>query len=219
MVLEQPKKDIINSSEFRSFFLLKFTKALIKESQAEEIMELENTLKEEERGVEELELPEKINLPQKTAIAQNQRTHTRLRIRPSGPVRIPEPRLPPRLQYLRPTPTKMQIDLGELNPLISNSMIDSIECNGPNTNVLARGRTGAKKTGIVLSDKEVDDVIKKFSEQSKIPIEEGIHKIVHGKLILSAIVSKTIGSKFIIKKMAFKPQAPQGMMPGPPRRF
>ena len=64
---------------------------------------------------------------------------------------------------------------------------------------------GTKKTNIILSREEVDQIIKKFSETTKIPIQEGIFKVVVGKLILSAIISEVIGSKFIIKKMMYAP--------------
>ena len=67
------------------------------------------------------------------------------------------------------------------------------------------GRMGRKKTGTVLSKEEIDEVIKTFSEAAKIPISEGIFKVVFGKLILSAILSDVIGSKFIIKKMSGPP--------------
>ena len=45
-------------------------------------------------------------------------------------LRIPEIRLPPRLQYLRPRPTELEIDLAKLNPLVKDQAVKIIECNG-----------------------------------------------------------------------------------------
>ncbi|MEJ2268006.1 MAG: hypothetical protein P8X70_02940 [Nanoarchaeota archaeon] len=64
---------------------------------------------------------------------------------------------------------------------------------------------GVKPTGIILNKKEIDKVIKTFSEKSMIPIHEGVFRVVVGRLILSAIISEVTGSKFIIKKMFYSP--------------
>ena len=64
---------------------------------------------------------------------------------------------------------------------------------------------GTKRTNIILSKEDISDVIKKFSETTKIPLQEGIFRVAIGKLILSAIISEVIGSKFIIKKMMYSP--------------
>ena len=117
------------------------------------------------------------------------------------PLFIPEPKLPPHLEYLQPIPTAgVEIDLFKLNPLIKDGAVRIIEVN-PDEKVIVSGTMGTKLTDIVLNKEDIDRVINKFSEVSKIPINEGIYKIVVGNLILSAIISETIGAKFIIKKM------------------
>jgi len=120
-------------------------------------------------------------------------------------LRIPEPRLPPRLQYLKPIPTSKEIDIGKLNPLVKDPMVRMIQCNGPEENIVVDGRMGTKTTGIILTKEEIDEVIKKFSQSAKIPVEEGITRIVRGRLILLAVVSKVVSSKFTIKKMSYFP--------------
>jgi hypothetical protein len=117
---------------------------------------------------------------------------------------IPETKLPPHLQYLRPTPTQKEIELGKLDPLIKDPIIKAIECQGPDKPIIVHTPT-KKTTKIALSKEEIDEVINKFSYAAKIPIEEGVIKIVAGKLVLSAIVSDIVGSKFLIKKMMYQP--------------
>lgn len=127
-------------------------------------------------------------------------------------LRIPEIKLPLRLQYLRPTPKNIKIDLLKLTPLVNDPAVRHIECNGPDKPVMVEGKMGRKKTKIILNKEDIENIINKFAELSKIPIHEGIYRVVLGKLVFSAIISNIVGSKFIIKKMAaYSP----GIMPRP----
>lgn len=120
-----------------------------------------------------------------------------------------EPEIPLELQYLKPTPTDTEIDLGKLNALIRDPMVQTIICNGPDEYIVVQGRMGTKKTNIILNMDEVNEVIKKFSEASKIPSQEGLFKVAVGKLIFSAIISEVVSSKFTIRKMLNAPMAPR----------
>lgn len=114
---------------------------------------------------------------------------------------IPESRFPSHLQYIQPTPVNKDIELGKLNILVNDPQVKVIECHGPGENITVTGGMGMKKTGIILEKEEIDNIIKKFSEETKIPVQEGIFKVVAGRLIFLAIISDIVGSKFIIKKM------------------
>lgn len=128
-----------------------------------------------------------------------------------SPLKIPEIRFPKRLQYLTPIPTNREIDLAKLNPLIQDPKVKIIECHGPDQNLIVKGEMGTKKARIILNKEEIKKVIQRFSSATKIPIQEGVYKVVIGKLILSAIISDVIGSKFIIKKMS--PYSPRFIAP------
>lgn len=120
----------------------------------------------------------------------------------SSRIQIVESKLPSTVQHIRPIPMQVEINLKKLSPLIKDPLVRIMECNGPGENIFVTGTMGRKRTGIILNKEEVDEIIKIFSESTKIPIEEGMNKIAFGKLVLSAIVSEVIGSKFIIKKMS-----------------
>ncbi len=222
-----PKKQMKQTTkEFRMFFLLEFTKELIKHSGKAEIFELENVLKEENKE-KEYEKKKLIHTIRKSFIQEERDWQIKNKLKQLKPLpkpitvkrnilikpqykqirvlRIPEPKLPQRLQYLRPTPTNRQIDLNKLNPLIKDPIVKSIECNGPDENIIVKGTMGIKKTKIILSKEEINQIIEKFSESTKIPIQEGVFKVVFGKLILTAIISEVIGSKFIIRKIMYNP--------------
>jgi len=200
--------------EFRALFLLKFTNELIKNS-AEDFIKLENIIKRDQENIRKGILPElnkQISIPK---IQRNIPQKTQLRI----PMRqkqlsIPHQRFPQRLQYIRPVPTEKQIDLGKLNPLIKDSKVKIIECNGPSTKVRVKGSMGIKESKISLTKEEIKEVINVFSAATKIPVQSGVVRIALGKLVLSAIISETIGSKFIIEKM----QPPQRFNPPQLRR-
>ena len=114
--------------------------------------------------------------------------------------------MPQTFQYLKPTPTNTEIDLGRLNAFAQDPLVKVIECNGPDENIIVHGSMGTKPTNIILKKEEIDEIIKRFAEAAKIPQDEGIFKAVFGKLILSAIISETVGSKFVIRKMMYTPR-------------
>jgi hypothetical protein len=135
--------------------------------------------------------------------------------RPLPVLRIPEPKLPPEFQYLQPFPTQKEIDLGKLNPLIRDPFVRTIECNGADKKIIVTGSMGRKPTNTILSEEEIEDIVDRFSKATRIPVNPGVYKVVIGKLILSAVLSDIVGSKFIIRKMKYEPvlgNRQQGMM-------
>jgi len=212
---EQSLKQKFSDSKKR-FILLQFTKELIRHSGKGEILELENILKDqsEERKKESTEELTKIVEETKKPREELRRSLGFDSFRPlqkprqvrrsNLPIlRIPRPKLPPRFQYLKPIPTGVKIDLGKLDPLAKDPLVKNIECNGPNQNIIVEGTMGRKKTHITLNRREIDEMIDKFSKAAKIPIYEGVFRVVVGKFIFSAIISEMIGSKFIIRKIVY----------------
>jgi hypothetical protein len=234
------------SKDFGVFFLLQFTRELIRHSLPKEVeinvtqldkeeikQKVKQTLKEEsklgkqelspsilKRDLEPSPLIVKPRIKQQIRIPTGNPLPIRkplLMRRPlvqknllSPQLKIPEPVFPKRLQYLKPIPTNREIDLGKLNRLIKDPLVNIIECNGQNQNIIVNGTMGRKKTDIILSKEEMDEVFDKFSEATKIPLQDGIFKVVVGRLILLAIISEVVSSVFIIKKMLYSP----GYYPG-----
>jgi len=192
------------SDETKAFFLLKFTRELIRNSVREELIQLETILEKEKKDTHQ-EIIKKIKERAKPNTKKEliEPFPTVIKRSPIPLLRIPKPILPKSLQYLKPAPTKLEIDLGKLNPLIKDPLVNLMECHGTDEPIIVRGKMGVKKTNIILNGEEIDQTIKKFSEAAKIPIHGGVLRIVVGRLVLSAIISEIIGSKFIIKKMAY----------------
>jgi len=123
----------------------------------------------------------------------------------TSPLKIPRQTLPPRFGYLKPIPTRREIDLGSLNPLVNDPLVKNIECNGSDKNIIVEGSMGRRTTAIKLDRKEIDEVIEKFSRAAKIPVSEGIFRVVYGRFTFSAIISEMVSSKFIIRKTVYTP--------------
>jgi hypothetical protein len=209
-----------SSLNFKKSFLLLFTKELIRHSVTKDIFKLQNIIEKEQskRVLEKKEIPKRevisplkteFNLEQQKAVPVTRR-FTRPITKP--PLFIPEPKLPPHLQYLKPIPAPaVEIDLLNLNPLIKDPAVRVIECN-PDERAIVTGTMGTKPTDIILNKEDIDTIINRFSEISKIPVSEGIYRVIAGNLILSAIISEVIGSRFIIRKMATFPIPGQALV-------
>ena len=199
-----------SSVELKTLVLLNFTKRLIisKNPMGFFLVKQELPKTKKEEFVEKIKkignfesLSE--NFGQEKIKIQTQRKISLQRPIQTAPIlKIPETRLPPQFAYLRPYATnEIDLDLGELNPFLVDSAVNVIESNGPDKAVIVKGGMGTKPTNVILSEQEINNIIQIFSKKSKIPAGEGFTKIVLGKYVLSAIVSKETGSKFIITKL------------------
>ncbi len=117
-------------------------------------------------------------------------------------LRVPKVSLPPYLRSIKPVPSnKVSIDLGKLNPFVRDPNVLSIETYGENEVVYVNGAMGRKPTNLRLSKTEIEEVINRFSEASKIPKSEGLFKVAVGKLLLTATISESVSPRFIIEKI------------------
>ena len=108
---------------------------------------------------------------------------------------FPKPEIP------MPEPTGEIISLGKLNYLIQDPRVTVIECPGPEKFILAKttGQPAITKTS--LNSHEIKEIIENFSQRAKIPIIPGLFKAAVGNLIITAVISELVGSRFILTKM------------------
>ncbi len=215
------------SKSFKKLFLLYFTKELILHSSEGEFIRLQNLTEvprlRKQEEVKEFLHSVKTKIPlKKRELEKDDLTFSQIfkDIEPKLSLQkrrltIPEPTLPAHLQYLRPVPRNIEIDLEKLNPLIKDPAVKFIECNGPDEHIIVRGGMGIKPTSIILSKEEINKIIKTFSQISRIPTHDGIYRVVVGRLILSAIISDVIGTKFTIKKLFYSPYFKGQTYPNP----
>lgn len=107
------------------------------------------------------------------------------------------------LTSIKPEPQKRPegFALGKLESLLKDVSIQSIECPGSGRNILIKKHNKINVTKIILSQAEIKEIINGFSEKARIPIVGGILKAAVGDLVISAIISEFVGSRFIINRI------------------
>ena len=206
----------------RIIFLKRFAAELIihsKKSEASKKIQIEKLKQKFLQPIETpgkaFEKPIKPSIFRRPVYAKREPTLYRLPI-PKRPIQIQKQALQkPALQ--RPQITKQQralisvepepqarpegFALGKLGPLLKDTSIQSIECPGPGKNLLIKRYNKINITKIILNQAEVSSIINDFSEKARIPITGGILKAAVGDLVISAVVSEFVGSRFIINKI------------------
>lgn len=200
--------------DVKRMFPFFFTLEMIKHTATGELVRLDGTLKRKEnlwlrKSAKKEDLSRKEN-PRMDSVGQ--KILSRLKRRKNvgfttpelKPITVPNQVIPRDLEYLRPPAPPVsggkKLNLGKLSVLISDPGVKTLECKGSGRNVTVSGNSGVKRTGIVLSEEEMEGIIKGFCTATRIPFSKGDLKIISGRLVLTANVSDE-GSGFKIEKI------------------
>ncbi len=85
-------------------------------------------------------------------------------------------------------------------PFIKDIFVQSIECKGPDTPLLVLKGGIIQVTNIILSKEEIDLIMQEISNETRIPLMQGLFKALHGRLIITAAISDFVGTRFILEK-------------------
>ena len=96
-------------------------------------------------------------------------------------------------------------------PLINNPMISSVECPGHGKNFIINKSGLIQAISMSLTQEEIDEIMDEFSSKTKIPLIKGVFRAALGNLIISAVLSDFVGTRFHIEKIHPMQQPP---MPG-----
>ena len=88
-----------------------------------------------------------------------------------------------------------------LNALIRNPAINEIECIGVDNPLMIKIRGMTQKTQVKLTIEEIYDLIAEFSQKTRIPVINGSIKAALNNMIITAVLSETLGPRFILQKM------------------
>lgn len=94
-----------------------------------------------------------------------------------------------------------ELDLGKIEQFLKDPSIQSIECPGPGRNLLLKRYNKINTTKVTLNQVEITNIINNFAQQARIPVVGGILKAAVGDLVISAVVSEFVGSRFILNKI------------------
>ena len=113
------------------------------------------------------------------------------------------PQLQPSMSIVQPEtqPRPENLELGKLAPFLKDQSIQLIECSGPGRNLLVKRYSKINTTKVTLNQVEITNIINNFAQQARIPVMGGILKAAVGDLVISAVISEFVGSRFIINKI------------------
>ncbi len=98
------------------------------------------------------------------------------------------------------TPAMPLLSLRKLQPFIIDPSVRSIECPGPGKPLLVMRNGRAQVVSILLTQEEITEILKEMSQKTRIPLLPGLFKTAWGSLLLTAVVSEFVGTRFIIEK-------------------
>jgi hypothetical protein len=164
--------------------------------------EVKEKLKKPAEKFEEKKLNEESFEPKNQMVRRG--VSKRREIPPQKPrvLRIPKISLPRHLNEIRPVPSeRVSVELGKLDPFVRDPNVLTIETEGENEPLYVTGSFGRKPINVKLSKTEIEEVINRFSEKSKIPKNLGLFKVAVGKLLLTAMISDSVSPRFVLEKI------------------
>jgi|TARA_B100001971_G_scaffold214797_1_gene254396 hypothetical protein len=100
---------------------------------------------------------------------------------------------------------------GKITPFLREKTISSIECLGPGVPITIVKMGQRQITNITLTPEEIRGILDEVATESHIPLLEGVFRAAVEEFSISAVISRIVGSKFIIKK-----NTPYAMLEGRP---
>lgn len=95
-----------------------------------------------------------------------------------------------------------QIRLGSLKKIesiLNDPTVQSIECTGPEKPLLLNQGGITRSAPVRFTKEEIDAILQEASKKTRIPLTGGIFTAALGDIIMSAVISDFIGSRFIIE--------------------
>ncbi len=87
-----------------------------------------------------------------------------------------------------------------LDQWLSDATIESIECMGPDQNLIIKRNGSITQSTTHLTQSEIQKLVEDLSKQANIPLAEGILKAETPQWTVIGIVSEFGGSRFLIQK-------------------
>jgi hypothetical protein len=109
--------------------------------------------------------------------------------------------IPPQLLLAQTPKTSGESGMKKIEPLLKDISVLSIECSGPEKNLLLKRNNQTNIARITLTQSDINDIVDDFSKKAMIPVVGGILKAAVGNTVISAVISEFVGSRFIITKI------------------
>ncbi len=113
-------------------------------------------------------------------------------------------------QAPRPAPRKAPLvpinlfqnppNYGKLNMVVRDPFIQFIECPGPDQRLIVTRNGQKQQTNVVLTSEEIKMLLQNVSAKTKIPLLNGVFRVSWDNMVINAVISDNLDSRFLIKK-------------------
>lgn len=211
-----PAKSPEQSQKLREDFLELFVRSLIehsyKPSKKQDFPLNELQRMQEEALKEKKDISERTNFPMSLSIMNQKKAQTRPQSSPQMPFLPAHPLAKaqpfPTMQMPKIAPQPMpsagkgsSVNLGKVTSLLRDPSVFSVECPGPTKNVLVNRAGTIQTTPLTLTKEEINTLMENISDKTRIPLISGVFKAAYQDIIVTAVVSDFVGTRFIIQKM------------------
>ncbi len=87
-----------------------------------------------------------------------------------------------------------------ISPILADPTVQSINCPGPDKNITVMRNGIIQIVAMSFNVLDIEAFLKDISEKTKIPLLPGLFKVVYQNLIITAVISEFVGTKFMIEK-------------------
>ena len=91
--------------------------------------------------------------------------------------------------------------MDRLMPIMNDRQVTSIECPGANKNIVVRKGMMKQNAPIIFSEDDISKIMDEISNKTKIPVIEGLFKVMINNLLFTALVSEFAGTRFKMEKI------------------
>ncbi len=99
-----------------------------------------------------------------------------------------------------PNPLILSSAFAKINNLLKDPSIQSIECTGQGKPILVNKSGLIQTSNVILTKDEISSILEEISDKTKIPLIQGLFKAMLGNLIITAVISDFVGTRFIMQK-------------------
>lgn len=126
---------------------------------------------------------------------------------PKTPSMIHSVKKPPQPKPLEmplpPPPTKtpqQTINLGKITKFLMDPSVFAVECPGVGKHLLINRSGVIQTSSVTLNKEEIETLMREISQATRIPLATGLFKAAFQDLVITAILSDFIETKFMIQK-------------------
>jgi len=117
------------------------------------------------------------------------------------PVIMQTPIIIQKPEVIQKTPEKINLPIMDrISPILADPSVQSINCPGPDKNITIMRNGTIQTVAMSFTAEDITNFLKDVAEKTKIPLLPGLFKVVFQNLIITAVISEFVGTKFMIEK-------------------